>query len=980
MKKIFTILCLSFCFYAVKAQVLLETGFDGGIPSNFTIIDVDKGISKIPVINDAWVGNIVFTGQPEVFAASTSSYMIPGTADDWMITPALNLTSNVHLFWSARASNPSKRDGYEVRISTTGKAISDFNTVLFSTPGENTFWTERQINLSAYANQTVYLAFRNNSTDKEVLAIDYIIVSEVLNGDSQMDEITVADKVSSNSTINVTGILSHQGMDTLHSIDVSWRVNGKSVNTMTINGLNLKYGQTHAFTHTIPYVTGNVGIDHLEVWVSKPNGMGSANTLNDTLRKDIIVGSGTGVQRNVLFEEFTTAVCQFCPDGHVVMANILAQNPNVIPVSVHSCFGSDAMTNQDASTLCATLGNNSAPTGMVDRIQHEGDDKPAHSRSLWQSRVNSRSLVASEVSLNLSGTYNSSTRAVSLDVDASFVDHVLNGDIRLSLMVIEDSVSGSGTGWNQVNAYNGVAGHPMQGRGNPIVGYQHRHVLRDILPSTWGDATVIPSSPSIDSTYSKNFSFTLSNNYNADRVSFVAVLSYKGVTSDGYEVINAKEVKLSNEIMSAGLDAALMSINTPSAVTDGDSIDIKASVRNVNADTLKSFDLNWSIDNGTTQTANFNNLNMAFGDELEFIHTDKAELTGLNSSKTLKVWISNINGGNDGYLLNNSKEKRVKVTTPVDVVLNKLTFEEVIGDGEELIITGEISNQGVDVLNSVNINWTVNGGTVYTETINNLSLVHGQSMQFNHSNTWTASGLGSTNHFKVWVDSSNGSSEVNNVNDTLYGDVTVTTPVDLELVYLNVSDTLIKGEAVEIKGRVKNIGAEHVSSFMISWSVDGGTINKHTFSNVSIPFNTAYNFIHKDRYIPPTTLEAGKLDVYIEEVNNTSSQITSNDSITISFVAVVGINEIPTLLDKVNIYPNPTRNLTNLDLTLIENLELEVSIFDISGKVVYQKDYGRMTNGDHNLPIDVSALPNGFYIMKIQAGEQVLSKKISVNR
>ena len=42
-------------------------------------------------------------------------------------------------------------------------------------------------------------------------------------------------------------------------------------------------------------------------------------------------------------------------------------------IGVHACFGTDAMTIPEASTICATLGNNSAPTAMVDRIVHPGD-------------------------------------------------------------------------------------------------------------------------------------------------------------------------------------------------------------------------------------------------------------------------------------------------------------------------------------------------------------------------------------------------------------------------------------------------------------------------------------------------------------------------------------------------------------------------------------------------------------------------------
>ncbi|MEX2379372.1 MAG: Omp28-related outer membrane protein, partial [Vicingaceae bacterium] len=219
-------------------------------------------------------------------------------------------------------------------------------------------------------------------------------------------------------------------------------------------------------------------------------------------------------------------------------------------VSVHSCFGTDSMTNADASTLCSTLGVNAAPTAMVDRFQHPGDDKPAHSRTVWQDRVNARSQIGSSAAIDLSGIY-SWNRKVTLDVSVSFSDYELPGDIRLSLIVIEDSVSGTGSGWDQRNNLNTVSGHPMFGRGNPIVGYQHRHVLRKILPSTWGDNSVIPSNVVPNVSYDHTFVYNIPNKFKSKDMSFVAVVSYKGNASDEYEVINAKEIKMSELVVSS---------------------------------------------------------------------------------------------------------------------------------------------------------------------------------------------------------------------------------------------------------------------------------------------------------------------------------------------------------------------------------------------------------------------------------------------
>lgn len=584
MKKLYTFLIATFIGASglFAQNVIFSDDFEtAGFPSGYTIHDLDGNTVRdqpqgfASLFDTAWI-RVSFQGDPNLFIASTSQYNPAGVANDWVITSQISLTTNNYLFFKTRSGSATRPDGFEVKLSTTTNEVDSFNVNLLTVNSASTSWTTHAIDLSAYSNQTVYIAWRNITNDGYILALDDIEVAEVLNGDARIEEVTVASKVEENSTVNITGSIEHLGTDTLNSVDVNWRINGGTVNTQTISGLSLKYGETQSFSHNATFTPSNAGsFSNLEVWTSNPNSQADPNPANDTISKNIFVVLGNGVQRNVLFEEFTTAACVWCPDGHVVMANILAQNPNIIPVSVHSCFGTDAMTNQEAIDLCDTLGNNSAPTGMMDRFQHDGDDEPAHSRTVWQSRANARSQVPSSANVGITGSYNDSTRSTVVSVDVDFVDYELPGDIRLSLMIIEDSVSGTGQGWDQRNALNNRAGHPMQGRGDPIVGYQHRHVLRDILPSTWGDANVIPSNVVPNTTYNKTFTFNLDNNYKSKDVSFVAVVSYKGNDTDEYEVINAEEVPMFVLTSVAELETANASFDVyPNPASDITTMDL----------------------------------------------------------------------------------------------------------------------------------------------------------------------------------------------------------------------------------------------------------------------------------------------------------------------------------------------------------------------------------------------------------------------
>lgn len=119
-------------------------------------------------------------------SAVSTSWNGPGQAgDDWMLTSALGvLPVNQRLFWDGKALDANFSDGYEVRISTTQLPANttNYSTLLFSTATENAFSTTRSIDLSAFAGQTVYIAFRNNSTDQYLLSIDNIRVGTATTG------------------------------------------------------------------------------------------------------------------------------------------------------------------------------------------------------------------------------------------------------------------------------------------------------------------------------------------------------------------------------------------------------------------------------------------------------------------------------------------------------------------------------------------------------------------------------------------------------------------------------------------------------------------------------------------------------------------------------------------------------------------------------------------------------------------------------
>ncbi len=372
------------------------------------------------------------------------------------------------------------------------------------------------------------------------------------NPDATVEEIGMDDVYAAGSPETVNIKFKNAGTQSFSGITLNWSTdNGATVNSYALPGFPFAPNNSFTLAHNVKVTFANPGAyTSLKVWTSNPGGMTDVNTSNDTLVKQIFVNNGTSVTKNVLIEEFTTSVCQFCPDGAYTLENVLVSNPNAIGVGIHAGFGTDGMTIPEHSMVASAF-TTSAPAAAIDRFRFTTSGILATaSRSLWNSRTALRGNEIAPVDIDMVMTYNNVTRQAIVTLTANYVDYALPADYRMGLYVVEDSVIGpignrGNNGWNQVNFYNTQAGHPYYQKGNPILGYAHRHVVRDVMPvgNPWGEAGVIPSAPVLNGSYSTTYTFQINSAWDLDRLSFVAyVVNYN---SSVYErsVVNAKEIK-----------------------------------------------------------------------------------------------------------------------------------------------------------------------------------------------------------------------------------------------------------------------------------------------------------------------------------------------------------------------------------------------------------------------------------------------------
>ncbi len=159
----------------------------GGIPSNYILLNYDsltpQGTYAAVFGDSAWTV-LQWTGTTSPVATSTSWYTPAGTSNDWMIIPVTLPNAPTELKWEAAASDGVPfNDGYDVYVATTSDTASLVaNGPVFTTAGENPSgaFVTRTVNLDSlgFSNQTIFIAFRNASSDRNLLWIDNILVAE----------------------------------------------------------------------------------------------------------------------------------------------------------------------------------------------------------------------------------------------------------------------------------------------------------------------------------------------------------------------------------------------------------------------------------------------------------------------------------------------------------------------------------------------------------------------------------------------------------------------------------------------------------------------------------------------------------------------------------------------------------------------------------------------------------------------------------
>lgn len=458
MKRFIIPLCMLALATAGNAQTTyLSTSFDDGIPAGFSLYDLDQNEPSKETANlgfavgTPWVG-IKVDKEENGVAASTSWYRKAGTSNDWLVTPAVTVSSGKAVVsWRAKASDKDYSDGYSVYISENGAAPENFDASApaLTVKKENATWTERSISLSAYEGKTVYIAFVNNSKDKALLYIDDLFVGIPSSVGLSLDLHRCYDGYGD---ISISGSAFARGANDVKGYTVGFTMGGKTV-TYTSDA-TLKAGEKVPFTIPEPV---NIGRNATEEYVAY---------IKSGDDSSVITGRLSAYPWKLVAEEVTGTWCQYCVRGIGAMEYMNENHPDgFIGIAIHNDGSSvvpDSMAipgEEYRAWVMSQFGISGYPKCVMNRNAMYAIDPgniPTYYNNIKEKEENFTG-IALTAQLGTDGRIDAHT-------DVFFAKDYTGADFKLAYIVIENDVHRTHAetgilnnycGYDQINGYAG---------------------------------------------------------------------------------------------------------------------------------------------------------------------------------------------------------------------------------------------------------------------------------------------------------------------------------------------------------------------------------------------------------------------------------------------------------------------------------------------------------------------------------------------
>jgi hypothetical protein len=402
------------------------------------------------------------------------------------------------------------------------------------------------------ASLNLYPADATNEFYCDDFTYSYDPVAPVVQSDVALDNIIWPSIRFTDTEDNFGFRVTNIGLDDLLDLEVEAKVNNVTY-PIDLTGIELASGESKLITSPNK-IKLNQGTNQIELKVAKVNGVsGDEEECND---KAVLNIEGVTPAKNaaVIVEEATGTWCVWCPRGAVFLDFLSKRyEKRYIPIAVHN---NDPMvvTAYDAY-IRSTPGFSGFPSVVVDRNMITD---PSTSEAPFLTRI----AQTTPAYFSTGAKYDPASRILDVSVTTIFQENA-TGSMWINMVLTEDGVRGTASGYNQSNAYAGGGAGPMGGfesLPNPVPAAQmvYDHVARFFTGLTRGADNGIDGPFTIGQKITKLFSFTIPEGMNAEKLNIIPVLmnangyvnaalsTYNEAISNGY--VNAEDVIVQNSV------------------------------------------------------------------------------------------------------------------------------------------------------------------------------------------------------------------------------------------------------------------------------------------------------------------------------------------------------------------------------------------------------------------------------------------------
>lgn len=451
---------------------------------------------------------------------------------------------------------------------------------------------------------------------------------------------------------------------------------------------------------------------------------------------------------------------------------------------------------------------------------------------------------------------------------------------------------------------------------------------------------------------------------------------------------------------------------------------VKLAISNKGATSISSLELKYQIDNGTisTITANLPQA-LAYNAATEYTITSPINFP-TKGMKTFKVWISKVNGSTDENASNNTQQVSVSVMTSKP--LKKVILREFTGAWNGYSPEGDYKMKQLIA---------ANGGKVIGLAIHNgdgMSSLDGDVIDQVFANSYPSATIDDvlfSGETKVgivrtkWADkiaerlnvavpvkvslqnkvynSSTRKLEVD-VKADFVGEATGDFRINLYLVEDSVSKSTNDANWTQINYYCANCGAQDPTSFYYNYPHDilnyqhlkvvnkilGGSWGSASVIPATVhegnSFTKHYSFTLPNETANPNRWKAKNMRL-VAIVQEYSSTTTARNILNAEEMRLLAANsstttaiEMPEHLQNISLYPNPATEKVNLHLETSKNVTVKTLFYTLSGQLILAQNPVFLSEGEHNIPLNINELSAGLYLVAIEIDGQRIYHRLAV--